>query len=37
MGEAIISRLVPKKFEKKFQIADGIPVLADRLPLVTLQ
>jgi hypothetical protein len=37
VGVAIISRLVPKKFENKFQIADGIPVLAGRLPLVTLQ
>jgi hypothetical protein len=37
VGVAIISRLVPKKFENKFQIADGIPVLADRLPFVTSQ
>ena len=36
-GKAIISRLVPKKFEKNQIIADAIPVLANRLPLVTSQ
>ena len=36
-GKAIISRLVPKKFEKNLQIADVIPVLADRLRSVTSQ
>ena len=36
-GRAIISRLVPKKFEKNQKIADGIPVLADILPFVTSQ